>query len=292
MRCNKCGSTEVIYDEELHALVCCRCGLVIDERVAYQGSEGFPRENELTRYSGAFTNRVHDHGVGGTEISGNPFRYLRKGERWVIRNLDIKVEKKDRRRKKALTILNEYIKMIRPPVSVQETAAKIVQDVVDSSNFKEVTLRRIVAGALFLAYKLNGQPIASKKFSQMLGIEQGDLWEGIRKIKWTSDIKLDPEKYDPRKYVSFITKSLSMPETISPAIESFANKIIAAARESAAISGKNPEALAAAAVYIAGIITNNKRNQLEVGSIIGLTDVAIRNAYSALVQGVDIDIML
>lgn len=265
-------------------MICVRCGLVLDDRPTYAGSEGFPSDGYTPRYSGAYTNRVHDHGVGGTEIGGASS----KRNRLAYRQLDILVDPKNKKLKRALTYLNELIRVLKPPTSVQETAAKLVRQAISGKNFKESTSRRVVIASLYLAYKLSGIPVSPKKFSSELGISLSDLWEGVRKIRESSDVKVDPEKYDPRPYVSVIVNKLGLP----PIVEYYANKILSLIKEEGFVSGKSPASLAAASVYLAGIVTNNKRNQLDIGQVLGLTDVAIRNAYNAILQEVDIDVLL
>ncbi|MEM0249200.1 MAG: transcription initiation factor IIB family protein, partial [Desulfurococcaceae archaeon] len=70
------------------------------------------------------------------------------------------------------------------------------------------------------------------------------------------------------------------------------SELLANLKEGLTISGKSPAGLAAAAVYLAGILANHRRNQLEVGSVIGQTDVAVRNSYDVLVRSLDIEVLL
>ncbi|MCY0868054.1 MAG: transcription initiation factor IIB family protein [Desulfurococcus sp.] len=289
LRCRYCGSTNIIYDPEHDAYVCQVCGSVLDERPAYQGYEGFSKSENTPRYSGAFTHMVHDHGVGGTEIAGSFMKHIREGRGWVRANSEIRVEKKDRRLKRALQELNEYLRILDPPIAIRETAARLIHETVRGRNYKEKTIRRIVLAAIYLSYKIHKQPRSPKLFSQELGISESDLWDGVRMIREaTSSVKLGSEHYDPRHYVGFITRRLNMP----PVVEALANLIVTSVEEHGFISGKNPASLAAASVYLAGILSNNKRNQTEVAEKVGLTDVAIRNTYDSIIRNIDIEILL
>ncbi|MEM0377884.1 MAG: transcription initiation factor IIB family protein [Thermosphaera sp.] len=286
--CKSCGSTHIVFDENLNAFICTSCGVVLDEKPVYSGFESTGRTDSTPRYSGAFTNRVHDHGVGGTEISGNIITHVKSGRTWAAKHYDIRVDKSSRIVKKGLTELNELIKILKPPSSVQETAADLTSQTVKGMNYKEKTLRRIAAAALYLAYKIHNQPKVARAFAQEVGITMDDLWEGIRKIRESvKDFKIEPQKYDPRTYVTVIVKKLALPAEV----EVLANKLLSATEETY-LSGKSPASLAAASVYLASVISNNKRNQLEVGSSVGLTDVAVRNAYDAIVKNTYIDIIM
>ncbi|MEM4101224.1 MAG: transcription initiation factor IIB family protein, partial [Desulfurococcaceae archaeon] len=70
------------------------------------------------------------------------------------------------------------------------------------------------------------------------------------------------------------------------------SEIVGNVREHPVVSGKSPASLAAAAVYLASILLNSRKTQMEVGSTVGQTDVAIRNAYSALVRALDIYVIM
>jgi transcription initiation factor TFIIB len=286
--CRFCGSGQIVFDESLNALVCASCGLVLDEKPVYNGFESGGKTDSAPRYSGAFTNRVHDHGVGGTEIAGSILSHVKSGRTWAAKHYDIRVDRSNRIVKKGLTELNELIKILKPPSSVQETAADLTSQTVKGMNYKEKTLRRIAAAALYLAYKIHNQPKAARTFAQEVGISMDDLWEGIRKIREVvKDFKIEPQKYDPRTYVSIIVKKLQLPSDV----EVLANKLLSATEE-IYLSGKSPASLAAASVYLASIISNNKKNQLEVGGSVGLTDVAVRNAYDSIVKNTYIDIIM
>lgn len=285
--CPVCRGNHVLFDAELQAYVCSRCGTVIEERPVYQGHESFDKEGSIPRYSGTFTHRVHDHGVGSTEISGSLKHHIRQGRTWVARNIDARVSKEEKKVVKALKELNEFIRQVKPPKSVSETAAEIVQRVVKNINVKEQTLRKIVAASLYIAYKACGYPRPAKVFSKEIGIKEGDLWEGMRKIREVySETKITPEAFEPRYYVNYIVTKLNLP----PEVAALASELLANVKE--IVSGKSPASLAAAAVYLAGILMNHRRNQSEVGSVIGQTDVAVRNSYDTIVRSLNIEVLI
>jgi len=50
------------------------------------------------------------------------------------------------------------------------------------------------------------------------------------------------------------------------------------------ISGRGPTGVAAAAIYIASIMMNERRTQREVAEVAGVTEVTIRNRYKEIVE--------
>lgn len=289
MQCPACEMMNVVFDSELQAYVCSQCGTVIDDKPIYQGSEGFNKEDFLPRYSGSFTHRVHDHGVGSTEISGSLRFHIKQGRTWVARNIDARMTKEDRKVVKALKELNDLIKHLKPPKAVSETAGEILQKTIKSLNIKEQTLKRVVAASLYLAYKICGYPRPARVYAREIGMSESDLWEGIRKIRdCDNSARLSPESIEPRYYINYIATKLNL----SPEVAALANEIVANIKDNFVLSGKSPVSLAAAAVYLAGILTGDRRNQLEVGNVVGQTDVAIRNTYNTLVRALDIEVLI
>ncbi len=286
--CPQCNSNNVVFDAQFSIYVCAHCGLVIDDHPFYDCEE-VKGEDTIPRYSGAYTSRVHDRGVGSTEISGNLKRHVKEGRVWVIRHLDARISREDRRLAKALRELSELIKTLNIPKVVAETAGEILHRVVKNSSFKETTIKRIVVASLYLAYKMCGYPKPARVFVKELGVSERDLWEGLRKIReLDKSEKPHNEISDPRYYVNYISWSLNL----KPYNVTLANEILSTVKDNFKVSGKSPASLAAAAVYLSCILLNERRSQLEVGRTVGLTDVAVRNAYSAIIESLDIDVLI
>lgn len=81
---------------------------------------------------------------------------------------------------------------------------------------------------------------------------------------------VDPEEYLP----SFISQL----ET-SNALETTARDIIEISTEKGLLSGKSPSCFAAAAIYTAGVLTNEKITQKEIAAVTNTSKVTIRNRY-------------
>ncbi|MFQ5553718.1 MAG: transcription initiation factor IIB, partial [Thermoplasmata archaeon] len=68
--------------------------------------------------------------------------------------------------------------------------------------------------------------------------------------------------------------------------------ILKQATEKELTSGRGPTGVAAAAIYIASILGNERRTQREVADVAGVTEVTIRNRYKELTDKLGIDIEL
>lgn len=289
--CPACGRPSVIYDPDSNAYVCSACGSVVDERPADYGLETLIREESTPRVSGSFTNRVHDHGIGGTEIGSNTLKFIRAGDkkRWILRQKDLRVEKKDKVVKKALTHLNELVKLLKPPAAIAETASDILRKAVADGNYKERTLKKLAAAALYLAYKIHKAQRPLKEFAGEVGLTPSELWNAYSYlVDKNREAARRAGLADPLSIIPTIVKRSGLP----PSVELLANKIADKLLSSHVLSGKSPSSIAAASVYVASIITGNKKTQTDVARTVGLTDVAIRNTYRDMMRYMDVTILM
>ncbi len=85
---------------------------------------------------------------------------------------------------------------------------------------------------------------------------------------------------NPVDYLPRFASALKLnAETQSKAVE-----ILEMAQNSELTSGRGPTGIAAASLYVAALINNEKRTQREVADIAGVTEVTIRNRYKELLK--------
>lgn len=285
--CPYCGIQSVIFDHETNEYVCTKCGSVIEDHLIDHGFEHRYTDNLVNaRTSGSYTFRVHDSGIGSTEFSS------RINGKWAnMKRLQkkIRVEKNNKIIEKALRHLNQYVRMLNPPKYVSETAGMILQKSVDGKNYKDKTLKLLAIASIYIAYKVHGIPKSAKMFAKELGITLKDLWHAEKKIyNSVRDINKMIKKDEPENYVPYITNKLSLSERV----QYLANYIIQLSKKAGLNNGKSSVGLATAAVYIASILLNEKRTQIDVAKTVNVTDVTIRNRYNDIVRSFDITISI
>ncbi|GAJ21954.1 unnamed protein product, partial [marine sediment metagenome] len=84
----------------------------------------------------------------------------------------------------------------------------------------------------------------------------------------------------PSQYVTKFCNQLTM----QGKVEEIAHKILFTAKELKLTSGRGPTGIAAAASYIAAILTGERKTQREIAEIAQVTEVTIRNRYKELVE--------
>jgi transcription initiation factor TFIIB len=94
------------------------------------------------------------------------------------------------------------------------------------------------------------------------------------------ELGLEVKPADPESYVPRFVSDLELSEES----ERRARQLLANAKEQGVHSGKPPVGLAAAAVYAAALLTNEKTTQAAVSEVADISEVTIRNRYHELLE--------
>ncbi|RLG81086.1 MAG: transcription initiation factor IIB family protein [Thermoprotei archaeon] len=282
--CPECGG-KIVFDEGVYAYVCTKCGCVIEDRPVSYELEIRLFDNRIPRTSGTSTHKVHDHGIGSTELDVST---AGRGVKWheIARvQKRARVSKKERVIEKALRFMNHYAKVLGIPNYVAETAGKILREAVEGKNYKNKTLKNLAIASIYVALRAHGRPKPAKLFSREAGISLKELWHSIKKI-YDSVGRIGVKKEEPSVYVVYIVNKLKL----SHNVEKLANILLTKIHELELDIGKPAVGLATAAVYLASILLNEKRTQIQVAETVNVSDVTIRNRYGELVEALDITV--
>src|SRR5213594_4141026 len=104
----------------------------------------------------------------------------------------------------------------------------------------------------------------------------------------TRELKLKLMPTKPQDYVSRFCSELKL----TGEVQSRAVEILKEAQDKELTSGRGPTGVAAAAIYIASILCNERRTQREVADVAGVTEVTIRNRYKELTEKLGIKVEL
>ncbi len=79
---------------------------------------------------------------------------------------------------------------------------------------------------------------------------------------------------------------------ISGQAEGMAIKILEVAKKMKLTSGRGPTGIAAAATYMATVLTNERKTQREIAEVANVTEVTIRNRYKELLEKLLVEVEL
>src|SRR3990167_611994 len=285
-KCPECGSINLIINKDKGEIICKDCGYVVEERMIDFGQEWreFDSEQgEKRRRTGApLTFTKFDRGLG-TDIGGvsdvyqlqskerNKYFRLRKWQHRVSTAIE-------RNLKLALAELKRVSSFLKLPPAVEEEAARIYTMAVQRGLVRGRSMESVVAGALYASCRRHEVPRTLDEISEASGIDKKEIGRTYRFITRELGIRILPS--NPVDYIPRFASALNLnAETQSKAVE-----ILEKAQEAELTSGRGPTGIAAASLYVAALVNNEKRTQREVADIAGVTEVTIRNRYKELLK--------
>ena len=284
-KCTECGSNNISFDKERGEAICRDCGLVVEEKMIDFSHEWREFENDESsqRRAGApMTYTKHDMGLG-TSIGKSSDIYQMPGkdrskffrlQKWQHR-ISTAIE---RNLKLALAELKRVSSFLKLPGAVDEEAAKIYTMAVQRGLVRGRSMESVVAGALYAACRRHEVPRTLDELSEASGIDKKEIGRTYRFITRELGMRILPS--NPIDYIPRFASALKLSaETQSKAVE-----ILEKAQEIELTSGRGPTGIAAASLYVAALINNEKRTQREVADVAGVTEVTIRNRYKELTK--------
>jgi len=298
-KCPECNSEHLVHDYKRGELVCKACGLVLDDNFIDQGPEwrAFDAEqSEKRSRSGApMTVMIHDKGLS-TQIGwGNKDNYgksvpsknraqLYRMRKWQHRT---RVSNStERNLALALNELNSLSSKIGLHRNVRETAASIYRRAVNSNLIRGRSVEGVAAAALYAACRKCNVPRTLDEITRASRVSKKEISRTYRFISRELKMKLIPTS--PIAYVSRFCSELEL----RGEVEVKAVEILKEATAKELTSGRGPTGVAAAAIYVASVLCNQRKTQKEIAEVVGVTEVTIRNRYKELTEYLDIEVAL
>jgi len=169
-----------------------------------------------------------------------------------------------------------------PPVTKDE-ASRIYQYVLERGLVRGRSMESVIAACIYSACRSYNIPRTLDEISNASDVERKEIGRTYRFIVRKMGIKSTPSS--PEEYVSRFSNVLRL----SPKTQGEALKILMKAETSELTSGRGPAGIAAAALYVAALLNDEKKTQREVADIAGITEVTIRNRYKELLDKLDLE---
>jgi len=298
-RCPECGSRNLIRDYERAEITCLNCGLVISERIADPGPEwrAFDQEQKekRARVGAPMTLTIHDKGLStiidwrDKDSYGKDLTPRRRAQIYRLRKWQRRVRVSDATERNLAFALQEIERIssqLGLPRSVHEEAALIYRKAVEERLVRGRSIESMAAASLYAACRRYNIPRTLDEMTKVARVGKKEIGRSYRFIA-----KELLRKMPPTNPVKYIPRLISQLELIGE-VQMKAKEIVEEASRIGLTSGRGPIGVAAAAVYVASVILNNKRTQRDIAMAAGVTEVTIRNRYKELVEKISIDIPL
>ena len=295
-RCPGCGKTHLSRDYSRAELICNDCGLVIDEDFIDHGPEwrafdGEEREKR-SRVGAPLTYTLHDRGLS-TEIDwsnkdsyGKTIPTKNRAQLYRLRKWQRRIRIADATERNlaiALSNLDRLASSLSLPRVVRETAAMIYRKAAMKNLIRGRSIEGVAAAALYAACRQCHAPRTLDEISEISNIKRKEIGKNYRFIAKKINLRLLPTS--PEDYISRFCSELKL----SNEVQNKTIEILKIAAEKSLITGRGPTGNAAASLYIASVITGERRTQREIADVAGVTEVTVRNRYKEIVKKLDIN---
>lgn len=287
----------VVTDYERGAVVCIDTGEVVEENniLTVPDWRAFtPEEWKKRAHTGSISQTVHDAGlvteIGVKDVSPTVLKHKEFMRMLKLRYLNrkVRVNKQERKIVEALSNLNHVCAVLNLPDQVKETAAVILKKIFYSLQPKRNDIPITLMISIVFAARRHGIPIRVKQLLQEFGISEDRYWKLLAEVHMSIDVNEFKMYTDPRAFIPSIVSNLRL----SQKVYILSSKIIESLKKHGLTEGKDPAGIAAAAVYIASIILDEKKTQKDVAKAANVTEVTIRNRYRDIIDKVYITIYL
>jgi len=288
--CPEC-SGRLVTDDEHGETVCEECGLVVEEDSVDRGPEwrafDSREKDEKSRVGAPTTNMMHDKGLStnidwrdrdayGNALGAKQRKKMQRLRKWNERFRTR--DSKERNLKQALGEIDRMASALGLPENVRETASVIYRRALDENLLPGRSIEGVSTASVYAAARQAGVPRSLDEITDVSRVEKSEIARTYRYV--VRELGLEVKPADPESYVPRFVSDLGLSEES----ERRARQLLGNAKEQGVHSGKSPVGLAAAAVYAAALLTNEKTTQAAVSEVADISEVTIRNRYHELLE--------
>lgn len=292
MVCPECKSDKFYEDENKAEIICAKCGMVMEEGMidTTQDWRAFDQDQQSkrSRTGAPLTYKRHDKGLtteigkSVTELFKVPAK--RRSQYFRLRKWQKRLlTSKDRNLSFALGELERLVSFLGLPKTLHEEVAELYEKALQKGLIRGRSIESIIASLVYSLAREYKSPRTLAEIAQASGIPKRELGRTYRYISRKLAMKILPATAE-----SYIPRFASMLK-LKDKTEVRAIKILNEAMKKDVVSGKGPCGCAAAAIYIASVLENERKTQREVADVVGVTEVTIRNRYKEIAQALGIE---
>ena len=292
--CVECAGKSFTVAKDGH-LYCEDCGLVRENTVFDYGPDWRKFANgdgdTQERHGPAKDIFQHDYGIT-TEIA--PTRHDATGirmsssnnSRWNrLRRLDNKGRIRNATERNLVTALSELKRiatLMHLPKSVAQDAAFIYRKAVEQKLIRGRSIEGVVAASLYAACRMHNNPRTLDDIGKHSRTGRKEIGRTYRFLRRQLNLVIglaSPDEYIPR-FCDQLGVGLN--------VQTKAQRILQQVGNEAMVS-RGPTGIAAASIYLSGMLEDSTRTQREVASVAGVTEVTIRNRFKELCEALGLN---
>jgi transcription initiation factor TFIIB len=292
--CPECDSERLVNNDGVE-LVCEGCGLIveqdqIDHRPEWRAFTHQERQSK-SRVGAPTTQTMHDKGLTtgidwkDKDASGNALSSEKRSQMHRLRKWQERIRTKgagERNLQQALSEIDRMASALNVPRSVREVACVLYRRALEEDLIRGRSIEGAATAALYAACRQEGIPRSLNEVAEVSRVDRQEIGRAYCSI--SHELGLEMKPVDPREYVPRFCSDLGL----SKDVQATTCEIIETTAEQGLLSGKSPTGYAAAAIYAASLLCNEKKTQTEVATVAQVTEVTIRNRYQEQIEAIDI----
>ncbi len=286
-RCPECSSSLLLRDTKNAEVVCGNCGFVVTTRLTDRGPEWrafTPEEHkQKVRVGSPQTFMLHDKGLS-TKIDWrdiSSFAPEKRAQLHRIRQWQQRSRFSSSTEKNLVLALSEISRIsdtLSLPKNIVESSAITYRKAVNEGLIRGRSIRGMATAAMYLACRQNKLIRTIGELSRASGINRKKIASNYRFL--VRKLKMFVPPVRPNQQITKLSNQIGL----DGLTEGIAHKILVGAKKQKLTSGRSAKSIAAAACYIASVITGNYKTQREVAEAADLTEVTIRNRYKEMIR--------
>ncbi|NPD87254.1 MAG: transcription initiation factor IIB [Asgard group archaeon] len=289
-RCPDCNSTKLTFDSSRGEISCGNCGLVVEDSYIDQTAEwrAYSKDQHIKRARTGTPKNLLSYDHYGTlidysnkDIYGNSLSPEKASQMFRLRTLQRRAVLQYGTERNLLRALNEIKRIssqLNLTVKVRETAAMIYRKILKTGLVRGRSTEALVSAALYLSCRLHKHPASLEDVADKTRLTKKKLAKNFRLLLKHLDLKMPLAS--PESSIAKFASALNF----SPKVLSDAQNILAQAKAAKITVGKNPNSLAAAALYISALQNKIKCPQNEIAKTCQITEVTLRNRYKEFIR--------
>ncbi|MFW9886795.1 MAG: transcription initiation factor IIB [Candidatus Thorarchaeota archaeon] len=293
--CIGCGDSSFTRDYARGENVCTSCGLVASDRNVDRGPEwrAFTSEERdaKARTGAPMRLSIADKGLStvidwrnkdasGRALTTSTRAAIYRMRKWHIRS---RVHSSHHRNLGfAMSEMERLSSQLGIPREARETAALIYRKTLTKRLVRGRSIDSVVAASIYLACRIHRIPRRLDEIVTEARTNRKQISQAVRLVLSKVNVKV------PLASAKDLIPRLSSDLALEGRTVRKATEIIQRAKERRITIGKDPGGIAGAALYIAGILEEDRRTQREIAKVSHVTEVTIRNRYKELVRSLGI----
>ena len=277
--CNNCDVLKFVTDYVTGEITCSNCGCVLSENSEDRSSIA-ERTLEKLHTGPKISLKIHDKGLStiigvknkdciGKSLPINTAQTFNRLRKWdnrahandsSVRNLRYALQELDK--------IQSKLSLSDPVI---ERAALFYRKAFQRKLIRGRTMKGVAAACLYVSCKDLKYDRTMSEIAEQIHIRRKDIAKAHRVLFY--ELGFTNSVYDPKKSVGKIASKINIKEkTIRKAIQ-----ILDLAHNAGIVAGKNPESIAASAIYAACVITGEGKSQREIAEASKTSSVSIRS---------------